>query len=599
MPTKVLGYSAASVAAIGVALGVGIDINQQPTNGAAFVSPIVLNQSICGKDADAMRQRRGYFIKTAAAWAAETDEATPKMADAGGPTQREGIAYAISTDTAAAQAYFNEGVAHMWNFNHGAAVASFKKAQAADPDCAMCFWGEALALGPNINAPMDAAAVEPAIAAMRAAQARKDGATDKEKALIDAIEARYAKPLAMMERLVLDEAFADKMDAITRANPDDDLLAALAAEANMDTQPWDYWEADGRTPKGRTARTIELLEGVLARNPDHIAAIHLYIHMTEATTNPYRAAPYADKLDDLAPGLGHLIHMPSHTYYKIGRFKESIDINVRAAMADEAFIATGEASPFYEFGYYVHNVHFLMASALMAGDGDTALKMAKKLDEKLPVEMALAVPFAQPIKAAPYFAMATFADPEDVLALPAPDAGAPFLVATWRYARGEALAKLGRADEAAAEADAIAAIGATNPFEELNNVNIPTADILKLAELTVRARASASEDDLASAIASMEDAVAVQETINYTEPPYWYYPARRTLAALTLQHGDAERAEQLFMETLVEAPNSGWAYYGLGQALAAQGDKAGRKLAERLFKDAWIGDKSSIALDRL
>ncbi|MEM9170078.1 MAG: hypothetical protein AAGC56_10530 [Pseudomonadota bacterium] len=580
--------------AVGAALaafaGVGVGVQRNGGDGAAVMSPLEASRSICGRDASAMRDRRAYFLKTAAAWAETVEGAAPTVPD--GPRVSDGISYAITTDDVVAQGYFNEGLAHMWNFNHGAAVGAFKKAQAADPSCAMCFWGEAIALGPNINAPMDDAAVEPARTAIDAAATLKDGASEKERDLIDAAVARYAKPLAMAERFPLDEAFADKMDALAEKYPDDDFVLSLAAEANMDTQPWNYWEADGRTPKGRSARTLELLETILERNPEHIAAIHLYIHTTEATINPYRAAPFADKLADLAPGLGHLQHMPSHIYYRIGRFKDSMAVNVRASESDEAFIAEGGASPFYEFGYYVHNVHFLMASALMAGDGETALTMARKLDGKLPVEMALAVPFAQPIKAAPYYAMATFGDPDAVLALPEPAEGAPFITAIWRYARGEALAKLGRIDDAAAEAAAIAEISNANAFEAMATVNIPAKDILRVAELTVRGRAAAADGDLDAAIAALEEAVQVQDRLLYTEPPYWYYPLKQTLAGLALRKGDAARAEQLFLETLVDAPNSGWAYYGLGEAFAAQGDKSGRKLAKKLFDNAWLGDRA-------
>ncbi len=585
-----LKQTLAAGAAMAAFVGVGIGARLETDKGVAFVPPLELSQSICGRDASAMRERRAYFLKTAAALAETREEAAPALAE--GPRLSDGIAFDITTTSAEAQGFFNEGLAHMWNFNHGAAVGAFKKAQTADPSCAMCFWGEAIALGPNINAPMEDAAVEPAGIAAAAAAKLKDGAGEKERDLIDAASARYAKPLAMMERLSLDEAFAEKMDALADKYPDDDFILSLAAEANMDTQPWDYWEADGRTPKGRTGRTLELLERILDRNPEHIAAIHLYIHTTEATINPYRAAPFADKLADLAPGLGHLQHMPSHIYYRIGRFKESMDVNILASASDEAFIAEGGASPFYEFGYYVHNVHFLMASALMAGDGATALSMAQKLDEKLPVEMALAVPFAQPIKAAPYYAMATFGDPEEVLALPEPAQGAPFITAIWRYARGEALAKLGRADEAAAEAAAIAEISGANAFEAMATVNIPANDILKVAELTVRGRAAAADGDLDGAIAALEEASDVQASLLYTEPPYWYYPLKQTLAGLALRKGDAERAEQLFLETLVDAPNSGWAYYGLSEAFAAQGDKNGRKLAKKLFEKAWLGDRA-------
>ncbi|MBB5518100.1 tetratricopeptide repeat protein [Amphiplicatus metriothermophilus] len=574
-------------------LGFGVAERAAEDDRVAFLNPILVAQSLCGKNADAARERRAYFLTIGRAIAAEG----PAEA-AAAPARIGAIGYEITTASPLAQAHFDQGLAHMWNFNHGAAVAAFRAAQAADPDCAMCWWGESFAHGPNINAPMAEDAVAPAWESLQKAKAAAANAGEKEKALIAALEARYA-PEPVEDRSALDQAFADAMDAVARSYPDDDFVLSLAAEANMDTQPWDYWMSDGRTPKGRSARTMSLLETVLARNPDYQPAIHLYIHMTEATYNPHRAASYADRLAALSPGLGHLIHMPSHTYYRIGRFIDALETNVDAVAADEAFLARGDASPLYQFGYYVHNVHFVMASAMMAGDAKTALEMAKKLDAKLPAEMAAMVPFAQPIKAAPYYAYAQFAVPEDVLALPDPGEALPFLQANWRYARGEALAKLGRTDEARAEAEAIARIVAEEDLSGLEENLVPAVDILNIARLTVIARAAAADGDLATAIEAMDEVVALQEGLNYTEPPYWYYPAKQTLAALVLRAGDAERAEQLFLEALVESPNNGWVLYGLSEAYKAQGDRNGAKYAGGLFRQAWAGARDGVSIERL
>ena len=561
---------------------------------AAFIDPAALARSMCGSTQDAGLKRRQLFAAIGAAQAAQSGSTTPSDALR---TPVAGIAQKITTASPKAQALFDAGLAHLWNFNHGEAINAFKAAQAEDPACAMCHWGEAFALGPNINLPMAAEANAPAYAASRAAFDRKENASGWERALIDALQARYAAN-APADRKPLDLAFAEAMEKVAAQFPDNDFIASTAAEANMDTQPWDYWEADGRTAKGRAAKTLALLEGVLARNPDYQPAIHLYIHTTEATTNPFRAVPYADRLAALSPGLGHLIHMPSHTYARIGRYKQSMDLNLEAVKADEATLALGPQSPMFEFGYYVHNVHFVMTSAQMAGDRETALAMATKLDAKIPVDMAIAVPLAAPIKAAPYYAWAQFAEPADVLALESPGAEAPFLEAAWRYARGEAFARQGDAASARKEADAIEAILKEEDFKFLQDNLIPAPDILKIQHRTVMARASAVEGDLPQAIALMEEAVALQKGLNYTEPPYWYYPAKQTLAAMVLKHGDAERAEQLFIESLSEIPNNGWAYYGLAEAYGAQKDKAAKKYAVSLMKGAWLG-KDKPALDRL
>lgn len=588
----------AGVSAAAILIGVSIKsdtvkFEAGQNNGVAFLNPVDFIQSVCGRSADGARDRRAYFIATGAAIAKTMDDENEIVAaDRFAPTP--GIEYTV-TANAEAQALFNAGLAHTWNFNHGAAIDAFKAGQTADPACAMCFWGEAFAWGPNINAPMDPEAAAPAYAAaMKAVTLSKESPekfSEKEHGLIAALAARYTEN-PPTDRASLDAAFADAMDALAGAHPQDDFIAALAAEAAMDTQAWDYWEADGRTPRGRTARTISLLEGILARNPKYPAAIHLYIHITEATDNPYRAVSYAENLDELSPGLGHLIHMPSHSFYRIGRFKDSIEYNDRAVSADEAFIKSGAAHPLYQFGYYVHNVHFVMMSALMAGDSATALAMAKKLDDNLPVDMALAVPFAQPIKAAPYYAMARFADPADVLKLPPPDSNAPFLVAMHAYARGEALTKLGRLDDANAEAARIFDLREKADLSPLTDNNIPAHDIMKLAGLTVQARTAQAAGDLSSAIETMEEAVATQSAIAYTEPPYWYYPAKQTLAAMVLADGHAARAEHLFLEALVASPNNGALYFGLSETYAITGDKAAKKFALEMMKDAWLGGRS-------
>ncbi len=581
-------------AAAAIALG-GLGVNSRYFSGeeemaaAPFLHPLLIARAACGEEKGELSKRRAFFIRAANAYAAQAEEAdTSAMLRSG----LDAISYDVTTSKPEAQAWFDQGLAYTYNFNHGEAINAFKRAQEIDPDCAMCYWGEAFALGPNINAPMSEEAVAPAYAALQKAMSLRSEASEKERAIINALHYRYSE-VQPDDRSKLDNAFADAMDQVATDYPDDDFIAALAAEANMDTQAWDYWADGGRTPKGRTARTVSLIEGVLARNPDHPAAIHLYIHMTEASRDPYRAVAHAKRLAGLAPGLGHLIHMPSHTYYVVGRFKESLEQNIDAVAADEAYLDSADASVMYEYGYFTHNIHFALTSAQMAGDDATALAMAKKLDEKLPVEMASAAPFVQPIKAAPYYAMVQFAAPEEILALEDPGEAMPFLQGAWRYARGEAYAKMGDADAAMKEAEAISAIVTEADLSPLINGAVPAVEVLNIARLTVIARASAAQDDLASAIEAMEEAVAIQENIPYMEPPWWYYPSAQSLAGYLLQDGQAERAEQLFIETLSESPNNAWVLFGLAESYKAQGDKNAAKYATALFKDAWIGGKKS------
>lgn len=588
MKTKLfLGAAAGALILSGVTIGFA----PKGADGAApFLHPLAIARSLCGDNPDALAKRRAFFMRAAQAYA-DTMDADADKAPESAWLSKAPIKYDITTSDPEAQAWFNQGIAFTYGFNHEQAIKAFRRAQSIDPDCAMCFWGEAFALGPNINAPMGDDAVAPAYQAMQRAVARRDGVSEKEKALINALTYRYENA-PLKDRSKLDNAFADAMDDVAKQFPDDDFILSLAAEANMDTQAWDYWADGGRTPKGRTARTISLLETVLARNPDYPAAIHLYIHMTEASRNPYRAADFADRLAGLTPDLGHLVHMPSHTYYRIGRFKDSLEHNVNAVAADEAYLAAvDDASVLYEYGYYTHNIHFVMTSAQMAGDAETALVMAEKLDAKLPMDMAAVAPWVQPIKAAPYYAMAQFADPEDVLEIADPGDELPFLKGAWRYARGEAYVKAGDLDAAEREAEAIAALAARDDIAALNEAGLPAADILNIARLTVTARVAAASGHFDTAIEAMEEAVMLQEGIPYTEPPFWYYPAKQTLAAILLQAGKTERAEQMFLESLTQSPNNAWVLYGLSETYKEQGDKNAAKYAGGLFKDAWMGGR--------
>ncbi len=582
-----LGAAAGAIMLSGVTLT--LQSASEETAGAPFLHPLMIARALCGENVDGLAKRRAFFIRAAQAFAQATDGAN----DA--PTLRPAIntiTYGITTSNPEAQAWFNQGLAFTYNFNHGEAIVAFKQAQAIDPDCAMCYWGEAFAHGPNINAPMFDEAVAPAFAAIKKALALRSNASEKEQALINALGYRYeAAPL--VDRSKLDNAFADAMDEVAIQYPEDDFIAALAAEANMDTQSWDYWADGGRTPKGRTARTVSLLEGVMARSPNYTAAIHLYIHITEASSDPYRAADHADRLAALSPGLGHLIHMPSHTYYRIGRFKQALDHNINAVAADQAYLDQADASMLYEYGYFTHNIHFAMTSAQMSGDAATALAMADKLNEKLPIEMAAAAPWVQPIKAAPYYAMVQFADPNAILDTDDPGEDMPFLQGTWHYARGEAFVKSGDFAAAQEEVEAISTVIAEADMSNLTGGGVPALDILNIARLTIIGRAAAAEGDLETAVEAMEEAVALQEAIAYTEPPFWYYPSKQTLASMLLQAGKTERAEQLFLESLAASPNNAWVLYGLAEAYRAQGDKNGAKYANALFKDAWLGEKKA------
>ncbi|HEX2555642.1 MAG TPA: hypothetical protein VHL98_18235 [Microvirga sp.] len=509
------------------------------------------------------------------------------------------LSFKITTRNPMAQRYFDQGLMLAFGFNHAEARRSFQAAQRLDPACAMCHWGEALVLGPNINAPMDPSSNEAALRAQARAASLASGASQREQALVKALGARYSADPAK-ERAALDRAYADAMVAVAKRFPRDTEIATLAAEALMDLSPWDYWQAEGREPKGRTSEIVALLEGVLKANPDHPGAIHFYIHAVEASDRPERAEGFADRLAAQGLGAGHLVHMPSHIYYRVGRFRDSLAVNRRAAAADEAFFQAVKPEGIYAGGYYPHNIHFLMVSAQMAGDGPTVIEAAEKLDRSVSDEAARAVPaFVQPIKAAPFFAHAQFSAPEAILALPKPGEGMPYVTAMWHYARGVAEAARGDLAAARREAEAIATLGVEGDLSPLTGAGVPAADVLAIARHVVLGRVAQAERNWTGAVAAFEAAAALEGKLAYMEPPYWYYPVRQSLGAAHLQAGDVAAAEAAFRASLKSVPHNAWALYGLQEALARRGDTAERAEVARRFENAWAGERAALSLPKL
>ena len=393
----------AGSAGFGVALLTGTDL--AATNRASAMQPVryfdpVLSAALCTPDGDGRRRLLSYYQKVAAATETKPlppPAATGEVADAGSdaPLYEDlGILSSpITTKSPLAQRYFDQGLRLAYGFNHAEARRAFRTAQKYDPDCAMCAWGEALVLGPNINAPMEPEAVAPALAAVRKAQQNAASANTRELALIAALAERYsADPKA--ERHALDIAYAEAMERIAARVPEDDDIQAFYAEALMDLTPWDYWEGGGARPKGKTGEIVAALERVLARSPDHPGAIHYYIHLMEASSAPERALSHARRLAAAMPGAGHLVHMPFHIYYRVGDYKAAVAANKAAVAIDEAYIAREKPVGIYPMAYYPHNVHSLMASAQMAGDGASAVAAAEKLARIVTSDAARAIPMA-------------------------------------------------------------------------------------------------------------------------------------------------------------------------------------------------------------
>jgi tetratricopeptide (TPR) repeat protein len=513
------------------------------------------------------------------------------------------LTYKITTSDPQAQAYFDQGLRLAYGFNHDEARRAFREAQHRDPDCAMCFWGEALVLGPNVNMLMPEDAVAPAYAAVRKAQAlassNKTPVTAHERALIDALATRYA-PDTKANRSVLDAAYAAAMAEAARQFPDDDDIAVLYAEAVMDLSPWDYWKPGGAEPNRQSAPIVPTLERVLARNPNHPGALHYYIHAVEASDRPGRAESAADRLRNALPGAGHMVHMPGHIYYRIGRYFDSLAVNKDATAADEKYLAESNAPMgVYRLGYYPHNVHFVLMSAQMAGDAATAIAAAEKLARIIPDERLSKAPGAQHIKASIYFAHAQFSTPETILALPDPGSSSAYVGAMWHYARGIAQVRRGDLASATTEASAIGSLTQSPGLAPLTDAGIPAKDVLKLARKVVEGRIAQAKGDQATAIARFRDAAAIQDTLRYSEPPFWYYPVRQSLAAALLQAGKLDEALAEFQRALKRAPNNGWTYFGLAELYRARGDTKSAQDAEAQLAKTWVGDTSLLNISRL
>ncbi|MBV8037449.1 MAG: hypothetical protein JOY88_20570 [Pelomonas sp.] len=508
------------------------------------------------------------------------------------------MSFKLAQASPTVQAYFDQGLRLSFAFNHAEAQRAFQAAQKLDPGCGLCFWGEALVLGPNINVPMQPEANAPAWAALQRAVVLKDKLPPRERALIEALQARYqAGPPA--DRAPLDAAYADAMKAVAARFPGEDLMQVLHAEAAMDTQPWDYWEVAGTQPKGRTADILAALETVLKRSPSHAGAIHLYIHAVEASTTPERALAPARRLAAQMPGAGHIVHMPSHIYYRVGLYREALESNRVAIEVDEAYFRKSPSDPLYRSAYYPHNIHFLMVSAQMGGAGRTATEAAAKLDAAMPVDVVKAYPIMQPVKAAPYTTHAQFSPPDVILKLPAPAEDLVLVRVMYHYAR--AVAHAARRDMAGAQREiaALTALESRADFTPFDAWGIPAKAITQTARLVASARLADAQGDLAGAADALEQAVAIEDGLTYTEPPYWYYPVRQSLGAVRLRQGRLDEAEKALRDSLARVRNNGWALAALAEVYKRKGDAAAEKSARQALSKAWFGAEGGPDLTRL
>ncbi|MDX2059435.1 MAG: hypothetical protein SFV24_16615 [Gemmatimonadales bacterium] len=467
----------------------------------------------------------------------------------------------ISTSVEAAQRYFDQGMRLVYAFNHAEAIRAFDEAARLDPKCAICHWGAALALGPNINAPMDSASGVAAWQAVERARAQLDHASPRERALIEALATRYPA-LPPPNRASFDSAYATAMGEVVRQFPDDREAATLWAEALMDLRPWDYWSGVG-APRPGTETIAAQLERVLIADSTHPGACHYYIHLYEAT-EPAKALPCAERLAAEMPGAGHLVHMPAHIYVRVGRYAEAIEHNEHATHADSSFAASERVSPAYATIYVPHNYHFLGFAAMLAGREDVAIRAARRTVETMPPDGAAAIPEFQPLLAFQHLMLQKFGAWDSLAALPLPDSTLGVGRAVAEYARGTALAALGRYDEAEA---LLAAIGRRD-----DPAWTPIArNIVAVARHSLAGEIAARRRDWRGAERHFKEALAIEDSFTYMEPPWWIEPVRHPLGAMLLAAGRTAEAEAVFRADLDKFPKNVWSLAGLAASLAKQG----------------------------
>jgi tetratricopeptide (TPR) repeat protein len=501
----------------------------------------------------------------------------------------------ITTRSPQAQRYFDQGMMLIFNFNHKEAVRSFRAAATLDPECAMAHWGEAFAQGPHINGPMTDEAVPLAWAALQRAQQLKAKANPRERAYIEALAKRYSAPGAKHDRAALDRAFALAMRGVADAFPDDHDAAVFWVDAWMNTTPWNYWQADKRTPKPDTAEAIRAIEKVMMRIPDHPGANHIYIHLVEAGPAPERALPSASRLRRYAPAAGHLVHMPSHIYIRVGQYQDAVEANEEAARADRSYIAACQVQGFYPGVYYPHNMHFLWYALMFQGRAGRSLDAAKEVAAYASSPLCGTTVAEKPrLTWLPIVTHLRFGAWDKVLATPEPVAEAAFDRAIWRFARARAFAAKRDAAGAAREAAALETLAASDAVKAVDSPIFPANQVLVVARHLAQAGVAEARRENERMVSLLREAVKAEHQLPYMEPAFWVYPTRQTLGATLLRLGRAAEAEAEFRADLAEFPRNGWSLFGLAEALRAQGKSDAAAMVNREFATAW--DKSDVKL---
>lgn len=494
--------------------------------------------------------------------------------------------YTISTKNDRAQQFFNQGLRHTYGFNHAEAHRSFMEASRLYPNAAMTFWGQAYVLGPNINDPMpDEDRKNKYNEAIAKAKSLIKNASPKEQALINALTHRYSTDLTK-DVAELNMNYMKAMTDVVAKYPNDSDILTLYAASVMNTVPWNYWDNEGN-PSPNIKEAKAALEKAIEINPNNPGAHHYYIHMVELP-KPDLAVPSADKLGGLMPSSGHIVHMPSHIYIRVGRYKDAVIANQKAILADEDYISQCFAQGMYPLGYYPHNIHFLWSASSLLGASDIAIDAAKKTAEKVPVGEMKELHFLQNFAATPLLAYTRFGKWNDILTMPSPNKDIKHLKLIWHYARGIAFIRKHNLKDAKEELEAIDALIKDPELETIVATGFdPSSTIAKLAYEVVAGELATANNNLDLAIEHLEKAVTMEDNLIYNEPAAWYIPTRQNLGAVLLKAKKYEAAEHIYKEDLKELRQNGWSLMGLYKSLIAQGKNKEAKTIKEEFDKAW------------
>ena len=506
--------------------------------------------------------------------------------------------FPVTTSSPESQRFFDQGLRLTYAFNHSEALRSFKESARRDPQNAMAYWGWALVLGPNLNLPMVPEVVPQAYQAVQRALALANQTSERERAFIHALAKRYTND-AEADRTPLDNAYADAMAKLVERYPDDLDAATLYAAALMNLSPWDYWNLDG-SPKENTVKVMQTLQSVIERNSRHAGALHYYIHTVESR-HPEKGEPHADMLAGLMPGAGHLVHMPSHIYMRVGRYTDSYAANRKAVSADESYITQCRSQGIYPLNYYPHNIHFMAWSAMFQGRPEAALEAARKIVAKVPPEISAdknAWALYETFLSQPMFVMVRFGMWDAMMAEPKPDNGSQFMTGIWHYGRALAYIHTDRPKQAKQELVELTIVREAMGTVE-HYVGFATAKtLMTIAEQIVQGELAYTEGRVLEGLAHLERAVRLEDGLRYNEPPDWYFPVRHLLGAMLLDAGYPDEAEVVYAADLRKNPENGYSLFGLSEALERQGRvKEAQAFSER-FSRAWADASHTLTSSR-